>query len=89
MCLTIEAAVRHTVPGSVLHATAATKLLELAADRSSDDGGGAPGSAAGGDVEHAAAARLARLALCARYGELGSLFRPAVAAYLESDATRW
>lgn len=77
MALTVEKALRETVPGSVLHVSAAVKLLDVA--QGHDDGG----------PESAAAAQLCRLAVERRYGDVGALFPRVVQAYLETGSAGW
>jgi hypothetical protein len=77
MGLTVEAALRETVPGSVLHVSSAAKLVDIA---QSQNLAGAP---------HLAAEKLCRLALESRYGDVGPLFPKFVQAYLESDLVQW
>ena len=77
MALTVEKALRETIPGSVLHVSSAVKLLDVAQDHS-DSG-----------PETEAAAQLCQLAVLRRYGDVGPLFPRVVQAYLESDAAQW
>jgi hypothetical protein len=77
MGLTVEGALRATVPGSALHVAAAAKLWQIAhcIDR--------PASTID------SATKLAQLAVRARYGDVGALFPKIISTYLESDMAHW
>lgn len=78
VCLSVETALRETMPGSVLHVAASVKTLEIA--KLDEDGG----------IQHAAAARLCRLAMLSRYGEVDdALFERLVEAYTDMVVSLW